>query len=186
MAKADVFKFELLDGSFFEVPKAPKGRTTVVRFFDGSTVRVDHKGNIIRKKGRHAPKSKMNIIINYWGASGAGAPLKSNRAMNADTAIDRAFSHMRANDYEAFVAEVFNEVTGELLAVLTHSVVGEIRTMFHYDSKNKTYVQGFEQKAQEEAKLAVAEAKRQEEAALSTMDHISRIMQLPAPETNKQ
>jgi hypothetical protein len=145
MAKANSnFTFELLDGSIFEVPKARKGRTTVVRFFDGSTMRVDAGGNVV-KKGRNVPKNKKNIIINYWGASGAGVPLQSNRAKNPDTAIDRAFSHMRANDYEAFVAEVFNEVTGELLAVITHSVVGEIRTMFHYDTKNKVFVQGFEQ-----------------------------------------
>lgn len=175
----------LVDGSSFTMDDLPKNRKTVIRFIDGSILRVDRKGNDLGRAKKQKHVRTHNIVTNYYGSSGAKV-LQTNRAINHDTAIDRAFSHMRANDYEAFVAEVFNELTSELYAVITHSVVGEIRTMFHYDTKAKMFVTNFDARVQEEVKAATQEALRQEQEHGDAMAQISRIMSLPTPATHKE
>ncbi len=50
--------------------------------------------------------------------------IKINHAKYANAAVVRAVGHMQTNNYGATVAEVYDEVTGELHAVLTRSVSG--------------------------------------------------------------
>lgn len=83
-----------------------------------------------------------NIITTYYGRSGR-EELWYNRGLDADTCIDRAFSRMRQNTYGAFVAEVWNEDSGELYAVIIHSTTGEIRTIFQKDPATKVVVTNF-------------------------------------------
>lgn len=48
----------------------------------------------------------------------------------ANNAVLNCVKHMQFNDYGATEAEVFDSVTGELHAVVTHSVVGKINIIF--------------------------------------------------------
>lgn len=50
--------------------------------------------------------------------------LKINHAKHANAAVVRAVGHMQTNHYGATVAEVYDEQTGELHAVLTRSISG--------------------------------------------------------------
>ena len=53
-----------------------------------------------------------------------GTIVKMTTALHADKAVAHAVEHMRSNDYEATVAEVFCEDTGKLYAVLRTNVHG--------------------------------------------------------------
>lgn len=48
----------------------------------------------------------------------------------ANNAVVNCVAHMQTNDYGATKAEVFDSRTGELHAVVTHSVVGKISIIF--------------------------------------------------------
>jgi hypothetical protein len=50
--------------------------------------------------------------------------IRVNHAKFANAAVIRAVGHMQTNHYGATVAEVYDEQTGELHAVLTRSVSG--------------------------------------------------------------
>lgn len=58
--------------------------------------------------------------------------LKVNHAKHANAAVVRAVGHMQTNHYGATVAEVYDESTGELHAVLTRSMKG-MRIVFKRD-----------------------------------------------------
>lgn len=95
------------------------------------------------KKASNVRSGPRPIVTNYYGTSGRRV-LWTNKGYDPDRAVDIAFSHMRKNSYGAFVAEVYNQLTGELYAVIIHSVVGEIRTLFHYDPTTKVVVTDFD------------------------------------------
>lgn len=58
--------------------------------------------------------------------------LKVNHAKYANAAVMRAVGHMQTNHYGATVAEVYDEYSGELHAVLTRSISG-MRIIFKRD-----------------------------------------------------
>lgn len=53
-----------------------------------------------------------------------------NAAGSGTTAVPLAVMHMRCNSYEADVAEVFNNDTGKLHAVLRRSVTGKVTILY--------------------------------------------------------
>jgi hypothetical protein len=59
--------------------------------------------------------------------------IKTNRAKHANSAVLRAVDHMQLNSYGATVAEVYDEETAELHAVVTHNVAGRISIVFRRD-----------------------------------------------------
>lgn len=68
--------------------------------------------------------------------------IKTNHSKHSNSAVIRAVGHMQTNQYGATVAEVYDEESGELHAVLTRSVSGmkivfkrEIEGSLHYESK---------------------------------------------------
>jgi len=93
----------------------------------------------------------MPVVTNFYGTSGR-VVLWTNRAYDEENAVDRAFRYMRRNEYGAFVAEVSNSETGELYAVIIHSVVGEIRAIFRRDPTTKVIVTDFDVRLVESAK----------------------------------
>lgn len=88
---------------------------------------------------------ERNVITTYYGHR-ADIVLKVNRAKDPDVAVEHAFKHMHRNHYQAFVAEVYNDNTGELYAVILHTVTGEIRTLFRYDPMTKVVIMDFDPK----------------------------------------
>lgn len=56
--------------------------------------------------------------------------VKTNSAGSGFTAVPRAVMHMRANDYEASVVEVFNEQNGKLHAVMKLDVHGHLHVLY--------------------------------------------------------
>ena len=58
--------------------------------------------------------------------------LKINHAKHSNAAVMRAVGHMQTNHYGATVAEVYDEYSGELHAVLTRSISG-MRIVFKRD-----------------------------------------------------
>lgn len=55
---------------------------------------------------------------------------KINRAGSGTSAVPLCVTHMRANDYAADTAEVFNHENGKLHAVVHRSVNGRITILF--------------------------------------------------------
>jgi len=56
--------------------------------------------------------------------------VKINHAGHANSAVPRCVYHMQLNRYEATVAEVFDDASGVLHAVITRSVNGDIKIIF--------------------------------------------------------
>jgi hypothetical protein len=56
--------------------------------------------------------------------------IKVTRSRYANNAVPNAVRHMQANEYFAVLCEVHDLRTGELHAVITHSVAAEIRILF--------------------------------------------------------
>lgn len=61
--------------------------------------------------------------------------IRVNSSKYASNAVPLCVDHMQHNDYGATVAEVFDSITGELHAVVTHTVIGEIGIVFKRDVK---------------------------------------------------
>jgi hypothetical protein len=55
---------------------------------------------------------------------------KRNSASNPLRCVSRCVEHMRLNDYEATHAEVFNELTGKLHAVVKRDVHGNTHILY--------------------------------------------------------
>lgn len=70
---------------------------------------------------------KMNIVTYYYFRREV---LKINRSMHANKAVVHCFEYMQSNRYHARVAEVKDERTGELLAVITRRITGEINIIY--------------------------------------------------------
>jgi hypothetical protein len=95
------------------------------------------------KKQSQNPAPNRPIVTNYYGHSGK-ILIWQNRAKDPENAMDLAFKHMRRNHYGAFVAEVFNEETGELYSVVIHPMAGKIVTIFERDPATKVVVTDFD------------------------------------------
>ena len=54
-----------------------------------------------------------------------GVIVKTNRARHSNSAVLRCVDHMQFNHYEATTAEVFDETTGVLHAVLRRPIAGD-------------------------------------------------------------
>ena len=76
-------------------------------------------------------KKSRTIQTTYFG--NRNVVLKVNKASYANSAVLRAVDHMQMNDYGARVAEVFDDETSELHAVITNNVKGEIRIIYKRD-----------------------------------------------------
>lgn len=72
--------------------------------------------------------AKLNIVTTFTFKRNI---LKINRSLHVDKAILNAVDHMQKNHYSASIAEVHNGETGELYAVVTRRMNGEIRV--HYE-----------------------------------------------------
>jgi len=80
-----------------------------------------------RRKDDAAEHSTRNIQTNY---SYRGEIVKINKASNANTAVLRAIDHMQMNHYGASLAEIIDNITGDLHAVIHHNVAGKITILF--------------------------------------------------------
>lgn len=96
------------------------------------------------------------IVTSYYGHS-AKILIWQNRAKDPENAMDLAFKHMRRNHYGAFVAEVYNEVTGELLSVVIHPIAGKIVTIFERDPATKVIITDFDAQMVKEVTEAKAD-----------------------------
>lgn len=73
------------------------------------------------------PKRKFYIKTMFFQGKQL---VKVNHSAHALNAVPRCVGHMQLNRYAATVAEVFDELTGELHAVITRSVKGSIKIVF--------------------------------------------------------
>ena len=67
--------------------------------------------------------SKRNIRTDY---SFRGKLLKTTRSLYANNAVPNCVNHMQFNHYEASVAEVYDENTGDVHAVITRNIHGKM------------------------------------------------------------
>ena len=72
-------------------------------------------------------RRKFYIKTVYYRGNKA---VKVTKAAHANSAVPRCVDHMQLNHYDAFVAEVFDELSGALHAVITRSVKGNIKIVF--------------------------------------------------------
>ena len=77
--------------------------------------------------GEVSDRRKFNIKTVYYRGKKV---VKITRAAHANSAVPRCVSHMQLDHYEAFTAEVFDEASGVLHAVITRSVKGNIKIVF--------------------------------------------------------
>jgi hypothetical protein len=85
-----------------------------------------------------APKLKRKLPLRsvyYLGKK----VVKVNRGGAAIRAVSRCTEHMRRNDYDATVAEVYDTRNGKLHAVLRRNVQGHTRILYQakYDPKEE-------------------------------------------------
>lgn len=64
-----------------------------------------------------------NIVTKYYFRREVK---KVNRSVHPDRAVLNCIYHLQRNDYEASIAEVVNEETGKLYAVVTRNINGKI------------------------------------------------------------
>jgi len=67
--------------------------------------------------------STRNIVTKYYFRREVK---KINRSIHPDRAVLNCIYHLQKNDYEASIAEVVNEETGKLYAVVTRNINGKI------------------------------------------------------------
>lgn len=79
------------------------------------------------KVDESSARRKFNIKTVYYRGN---MVTKVTRAAHANSAVPRCVDHLQLNHYEAFVAEVFDELNGVLHAVITRSVKGNIKIVF--------------------------------------------------------
>lgn len=75
-----------------------------------------------------------NIVTSYYLDLHGEYLMKSNRASYPETAFSRACDHLRKNSYSAMVAEIRNEETGKLYAVIVRNIRGIVKVHFQDDS----------------------------------------------------
>lgn len=67
--------------------------------------------------------STRNIVTKYYFRREVK---KINRSIHPDRAVLNCIYHLQRNDYQASIAEVVNEETGKLYAVVTRNINGKI------------------------------------------------------------
>ena len=68
--------------------------------------------------------------VYYSGVSKLSNVVKTTRAMYAFNAVPTCITHMQWNQYEATLAEVYDESNGVLHAVIKRKVSGNIEILF--------------------------------------------------------
>lgn len=74
-----------------------------------------------------APEVERNIRSDYYFNSNL---IKTNRGRWPLNAAKTVFGNLRSNKYEATHAEVYNEATGKLYAVLRRTMEGNVKPLF--------------------------------------------------------
>ena len=77
-----------------------------------------------------AEDTGRHIATTYYEDKHGRKPIKITRSRYANNAVPNAIKHMQTNEYAAVLCEVHDLRTGELHAVITHSVAAEIRILF--------------------------------------------------------
>jgi hypothetical protein len=96
------------------------------------------KGNTMAEKEPAEVISERPIQTVYYRGKQI---LRVNNAKWPNSAVLRCVDSMQLNKYGATTAEVFDNTTGELHAVVTHSVVGKIQIIFKREvTKEMGYV----------------------------------------------
>jgi hypothetical protein len=66
----------------------------------------------------------------YYGDRRAKQIVRINHALTAFKAVPLVVMHMQTNDYEAVLAEVFDLSNGDLHAIISRKINGELLTVF--------------------------------------------------------
>jgi hypothetical protein len=72
----------------------------------------------------------FHIQTTYYAEKSARTVVKITRGRYANNAVPNTIKHMQTNNYAAALAEIVDLRTGELHAVITHSVAAEIKILF--------------------------------------------------------
>lgn len=87
----------------------------------------------IRKQEVRAAQSERTIVTTYYVDGNKNMATRVNRAKSAHNAVMLATGHMRNNDYEALLCEVWDELLNEVLTVIKRDVTGALSTVDYYD-----------------------------------------------------
>lgn len=87
---------------------------------------VNDKEKIMKKAPIEIDRSR-NVICQYLRGK---HEVKVTRARHIERAIMHAVMHMQANDYDAFVCQVWNGDTGKMYAEIKRTVKGNIKITF--------------------------------------------------------
>lgn len=87
----------------------------------------------LRKQEVRALTTQRHIVTKYFVDGKKNLVSRENRAKNADNAVKLATGHMRANDYDALVCEVWDELLNLVLTVITRDVTGALMVMDYVD-----------------------------------------------------
>ena len=71
-----------------------------------------------------------NIVTKYYFRREV---MRINRSVHPDRAVLNCIYHLQRNDYQASIAEVVNEDTGKLYAVVTRNINGKITIRYQSD-----------------------------------------------------
>jgi hypothetical protein len=76
-----------------------------------------------------------NIKTTYWNKPVASHEneVRTNSSSNANRAVAACIMHMQVNDYGAMLAEVWDDDTGELHAVIKRRINGDIHILYKRD-----------------------------------------------------
>lgn len=87
----------------------------------------------IRQAEVRAMDSGRTIRTVYYLNATKDHQTKVNRAKNAESAVRFALTHMRANDYDANVCEVWDESINQILVVISRDITGALSVADKYD-----------------------------------------------------
>lgn len=76
-----------------------------------------------------------NIRAVFYKDFQARTALKVNKGKHPERMVLRCIAHMRKNTYEAVLAEVFNDNTGKLHAVVKRRINGDVEILFQEEFK---------------------------------------------------
>lgn len=74
-----------------------------------------------------------NIKTKYYQGKRYNEPLQVNSSRDANTAVATCVLHMQVNHYGATSAEVYDNDSGQLHAIVTRSVTGMIQIAYKRD-----------------------------------------------------
>jgi hypothetical protein len=76
---------------------------------------------------------KRTIRTKFYRGKRYHDPVQVNSSSDANWAVAKCVAHMQVNHYQASSAEVYDDNTGELHAIVTRSVNGQIRIEYRRD-----------------------------------------------------